>query len=102
MAPLAHSLLARQEYGVKGTFDKVKGRMVSKDRVDYFGQRGMERDSEGRQLDSYYDTKAFQDASFAGEVVKNDADKSRKKPKTDSAVPKWMEEDPLEGAFQKE
>lgn len=91
-----------KEYGVTGQFDRVKGRMVAVGEAgdQHFINKGLKTDAAGRQLNMYYDVDAFQEASAAGLVVKNDADKSKAKKAKSSAVPKWMEDDPLEGAYR--
>jgi hypothetical protein len=43
---------------------------------------------------------AFNAAMAAGKVERNDSDRSKATKKQKSVVPKWMAEDPLEGAFQ--
>jgi hypothetical protein len=91
-----------KEYGVMGQFDRVKGRMVAvgEGGDQHWHNKGLKTDAAGRQMNMYYDVDAFQEASAAGLVVKNDPDRSKAKKAKTSAVPGWMEDDPLEGAFR--
>lgn len=108
-----------QEYVVTGEFRKGAGKMVQPGTggSDHWDNKGLSRDSEGRHLDAFYDTKQFDrgvlfflqmlfppfdpcSAADAGiKVVKNAPDKKKAK-KEKKVVPSWMAEDPLEGAFK--